>query len=301
MTESARNISDKVGLPPGSLIHIGDVLTTMTRMSVIDYTKENVEERQIQSIAELLPYKESETVTWVVIEGLANVEIVEQIGAMFGIHQLVLEDILNTHQRPKFEEYDEYLYIVLKSLIPEEEDDFSVSYEQVSLLVLKNIVITFKEKADQLFQPIIQRIQTSKGRFRSQGSDYLTYAILDTIVDQCFILIDTLDDATTSLELSLLNSESTKSTLNSIQRLKRELITIRRYVSPIRELMAAMLRSESELIHEKTFVYLRDVSDHAIRIIESIESYRDILSGLLEIYISYPARRRGATAQGGAP
>jgi magnesium transporter len=130
------------------------------------------------------------------------------------------------------------------------------------------------------------RIRNSKGRFRNLGADYLTYAILDTIVDQNFILIDSLDDAITSVEDSLLVSDPTQDTLKTIQQLKREIIGIRRHVSPVRELMTSMLRSESELIEERTHVYLRDVSDHALRVIESVESYREVLTGLLDIYIS---------------
>lgn len=285
MTKSLNNASEKSGLPPGSLIHVGDIHESVTRMSVIDYSKENIEEQEIESVDDILKYKDSNTVTWVIIEGLTNVTIVERIGAIFGIHNLVLEDILNTHQRPKFEEYDDHLYIVLKSLLTENER-FTVAYEQISLLVLKNFVFVFKEKTDDLFKPVQQRLKTSKGRLRSLGSDYLTYAILDTIVDQNFIIIDSLDDAITSVEDSLLTSEPTQDTLHTIQMLKREIISIRRNVSPIRELMSGMLRSESDLINEKTHIYLRDVSDHAIRVIESIELYREILTGLLDIYIS---------------
>ena len=281
MTKSLNDVSDKSGLPPGSLIHVGDVLETVTRMSVIDYSAENFEEQNIQSIDEILKYKNSDTVTWVIIEGLTNVDIIERIGTMFDIHQLVLEDILNTHQRPKFEEYDNHLYIVLKCILPEEVH-FTVTYEQISLIVLKNFVFAFKEKKDDLFHSVQQRIRSRKSRFRSLGTDYLTYVILDTIVDQNFILLDSLDDAITSLENILLTSEPTKNTLNTIQNLKREVISIRRHVSPVRELIAGMLRSESELIDEKTHVYLRDVSDHAIRVTESIESYREILTGLLD-------------------
>jgi len=285
MTESLRNASEKTGLPPGTLVHVGDVLETVTRMSVIDYSKENIEERQIQSVDEVLKYRDSETVTWVMIEGLADVGIVESIGVLFNVHQLVLEDILNTHQRPKFEEYDDHLYIVLKCLLSEGED-FSVGYEQISLLLLENFVFLFKEKTDDLFRPVQQRIRSSKSRFRSLGADYLMYSILDTVVDQNFILIDALDNAITSLEEKILASEPTQSSLNTIQSLKREIIVIRRHVSPVRELMAGILRSESSLIEEKTLIYLRDVSDHVIRVIESIESYREILSGLQEIYFS---------------
>lgn len=284
MSESLSYASDKTGLPPGSLVHVGDVLEPVTRMSVIDYSKEVLEERQIQSLDEILQYKERDSVTWVIIEGLANVGIVEKIGELFGIHPLVLEDILNTHQRPKLEEYDDYLYLVLKSLLPE-DGRFSVSYEQISLLVLENFVFTFKEKTDELFYPVLQRIRNSNSRFRSLCSDYLMYAILDTVVDQGFILIDALDDAVTSVEDELFTSP-TQDTLNTIQMLKREVIIIRRNISPIRELMAGLLRSESGLIHEGTYLYFRDVSDHTTRVIESIESYRDILSGMLDIYIS---------------
>jgi magnesium transporter len=210
---------------------------------------------------------------------------VEKVGELFGIHQLVLEDILNTHQRPKFEEYEDYLYIVLKGMVSVGRQ-FKVDYEQISLLVFDKVVIAFKEKKDELFTPVIQRIRTSKGRFRSLGADFLAYSMLDSIIDQNFVLIDSLDEAITVLEDELLTAEPGKTLLNRIQRLKREIVNVRRYVSPIRDLINEMLRSESRLIDEKTHFYLRDVSDHAIRIVESIELHRDIISGLLDIYIS---------------
>ncbi len=289
MTESLTNHAEKRGLPPGSLIHIGHVLEADTRMSVIDYNMTHLVERQIESLEEILEYKDSDSTTWVIIEGLRDVAIVEKIGLQFGIHPLVLEDILNTHQRPKLEEYDNYLYIVLKSLMPE-NGSFSVNYEQISLVVMKNFVFTFKEKTDDLLQPIMQRIRNSKGRIKSQGADYLTYAILDTVVDQNFVLIDALDETVTTLEDELY-ANPTHETLKKIQRIKREVISIRKHISPVRELMAGLLRSESGLIHEDTHIYLRDVSDHTIRVIESVETYRDILSSLVEIYISSVSNR----------
>lgn len=285
MTESLSNASEKLGFPPGSLIHVGETLEPVTKITVINYSKNKFDEQHIQSIDEVSKYKDSETITWVIIEGLTNIEFIERIGIIFGIHQLVLEDILNTHQRTKLEEHDGYLYIVLKSLAPE-DSQFSIAYEQISLLVLKNCVFAFKEKKDDLFLPVLQRIKTGNSRFRSLGADYLTYAILDTVVDQYFVMIDSLDEAITSLEDNLLTSEPTQDLLNTIQSLRREIITIRRNISPTRELMSGLLRSESELIDEKTQLYLRDVSDHAIRVMEMIESHRDILSGLLDIYIS---------------
>jgi magnesium transporter len=284
MSESFSNSSKKTGLPPGSLVHVGTVLETVTRITLVDYSKESVEERQLHSLHEIQAYRDSDSVTWVIVEGLTNVDVVENIGALFGIHPLVLEDILNTHQRPKFEEYEDYLFLVLKCLLSEAEQ-FSVNSEQISLLVLDNFVFTFKEKADELFYPLLLHIRNGKSRFRSQRGDYLMYAILDTIVDQGFILMDALDDAVTSLE-DVLFANPSPSTLNTIQKLKREVITVKRRMSPIRELMGGLLRSESGLIHESTYLYLRDVSDHTTRVLESVESYREILSGLLDIYMS---------------
>jgi magnesium transporter len=284
MSDSMSSISDKAGMSPGSLIHIGDAYEADTRMSVIDYSKETIEEQVIQSTDEILQYMDKDAVTWLNVEGLKDVEHIESIGKILNIHSLVLEDILNTHQRPKFEEFDDHLYIVLKKLALEDKA-FNISYEQVSILVLDNFVVTFKEKTDDIFVPLKQRLSNSKGRIRNLGSDYLAYAILDTIVDQTFALLDSLDEILESTEEELLTNP-TSGTLVSIQRIKRELIYIRKSVSPLREMLASIMRSDSILIQEKTNIYFRDVYDHALRITESIESYRDMLSGLLEIYIS---------------
>lgn len=285
MSKSLSSPSHKAGLPPGAIVHVGNVHQADTKISLINYNIDSIEERHLESLEELLEYRNSDMVTWVIVEGLSDADLIGRIGDLFDIHPLVIEDILTTHQRPKFEEYDHYLYIVLKSLMSEREE-FTIKDEQVSILVLDHFVFTFKEKSDALFFPVMQRIKTSKGYFRSMGADYLTYAILDVIVDNLFVLIDSLDETTLSLEDSLMTDEATRLTLIRIQKLKRELIQIRKFVSPLRELMGGMLRSDSELIHEKTQIYLRDVSDHAIRVIESIESYQNILAGLLDIYIS---------------
>ena len=285
MTKSLQKASQKSGMRPGSLVHVGTVPVTSSRMTVLDYNPEKIEQAECASVQEILRYKDTKTITWVLIEGLANVDLIQSIGTNFGIHDLVLEDILNTHQRPKFEEYDDHLFIVLKCLLPG-KDRYSVDYEQISLLMLRNFVFVFKEKTDTLFAPLQQRIINSRGRFRSLGSDYLTYTILDTIIDQNFIALDALDETVTELEDSLLELEPTREALYRIQRLKKQIIGMRRHLSPVRELMAAMLRSESQLIDQKTQIYLRDVSDHVIRVIESIELYRDTLTVLLDIYLS---------------
>lgn len=277
--------SEKSGMSPGSLVHIGEQFHQESHITLIRYNSEKYEKQTLYSADDILKYQQEGTVTWVIVEGLTDTSLINKIGQLFGIHELVLEDLLNTHQRPKFEEYDDYLYMVLKGL-QTQGGDFKIKAEQIGILLFKNLVFTFKEKKDDLLEPVYKRIQTSKGRFRSFGSDYLMYAILDTVVDQYFLLIDDLDEDVTTLEDDLLTSDPSQEQLNTIQKLKREIITVKRFISPTRELMAGVLRCESELVTEKTHIYLRDVSDHAIRVIELIESYRDILSGLLDIYLS---------------
>jgi magnesium transporter len=284
MTETLSRASNKAGLPPGSLVHIGEVPETGVRITTVDYNKDIIEEHSIESIDQILQYRVKDTVTWVNIEGLANVDLIGAIGEEFNIHPLVLEDILNTQQRPKLEEYDDYLYCVLKG-ISLGGDGFSVFYEQISILILDNFLFTFKEKQDEIFEPVKRRLRSSKGHFRSQGADYLAYVILDTIVDSYFTLQDSLDDIVDSVEEELLTN-STAETLATIQGVKRELIFIRRSISPLREMLNAILRSESHLIQEKTLIYFRDISDHVLRISESIESSRDMVAGLLDIYIT---------------
>ncbi|MCB1674960.1 MAG: magnesium/cobalt transporter CorA [Halioglobus sp.] len=285
MKESLTDASGKTGLPPGSLVHVGDVLLQHTALSLIDFTKDTFTETPVDTVDTIAKYRDSETVTWLLVEGLADTAVIRRIGELFNIHQLVLEDILNTHQRPKFEEYEDYLFIVIKSLVAQ-EGDFRVVSEQVSLLVLPNFVIVFKEKQDDILSPVQQRIRASKGRFRSRGADFLAYSILDTIIDQGFNVLDLLDDEINALEDGLLGAEQGQAMLNTILRLKREIVGIRRCVSPVRELLNDMLRSESPLIVQDTHIYLRDAYDHAIRILESIEIHRDLLAGLLDIYIS---------------
>lgn len=284
MTDSLSNISDKSGMPPGSLVHVGEVHAVRSRMTLLGYNREILEERTIESISEINQYRDRRAITWVVVEGLSNVEIIESIGKLFEVHPLVLEDILNTHQRPKFEEYENYLYIVLKGLIPA-ESTFAINYEQISILVFENFVFTFKEKVDDMFSPVMQRIRGSKGRFRGLGTDYLAHAILDLIVDQNFAILDSLAETIDAIEEEILTNP-TAQTLKSMQSVKREIIYMRRFISPLRELLTGLTRSDTRLIQETTRIYYRDVLDHVLRVAESLDSFRDILSNLLDVYNS---------------
>jgi len=284
MSRSLKYASDKKGLEPGALVHVGDIHQSVTRMTIVNYNPDHYEERSVSSLEEIAAYHDKKSITWVNVEGLSDASIVESIGQMFHIHPLVLEDILNTHQRPKLEEHENFIFVVLKCLMPE-QNQFSVNYEQISLLLLDNFIFTFKEKADSLLTPVVKRIEKSRGRIRSAGADYLMYAVLDTIIDQNFEIMDQLDETLVSLEDQIFSNPN-PTLLGRIHEIKMEVIKMRRYIAPIRDLTAGLLRSESELIQEPTRIYLRDVHDHILRIIESIETHRDILSSLLEIYLS---------------
>jgi len=293
MADSLESASNKSGMPPGSLVHVGELRDFHARINLVDYNTESFEARSVESITELLPYKNKDTVTWVNIEGIHDVTLIEALGQSFAIHPLVLEDIMNTHQRPKVEEYVDALYIVIKRPMFDREA-LSVDYEQISMLVLDGIVFTFREHIDNLFEPVIRRLRESKGRFRGLGYDYLAYALLDVVVDQFFLFQDAMDLVFEELEDELM-TEPTPETLKTIQRIKREMIYLRRGVSPLREMLGELLRSETYLIQERTKVYLRDVYDHAIRVTEAMESYRDLIAGMLDIYLSSVSNKLNET------
>jgi magnesium transporter len=284
MSDSAEATSLKTGLSPGMLIYTGETPEEAVTISVVDYNKDTFKESTIESIEELLPYRGAGTVTWVNIDGIHDVGLIEAIGKHFDIHPLVLEDILHSKQRSKIEDYDDYLFIVLKDLYLDEKD-ITVRQEQISIIIMEGFVFTFTERQRNLFSPINRRIAGGNGRIRGRGSDYLAYAIIDTIVDHYFVFQDSLDAILDDIEEQLLTNP-TKQTLNDIQSLKREIIFVKRNVTPVREMLAMLLRSESPLILESSDIYYRDVYDHAIRFIETMESYRELITGMLDIYLS---------------
>lgn len=284
MTSSLHSVSQKAGLPPGTLVHVGQPQADAPRITLTHYNSTSFQECSVQQLCELFEPSADQGVTWISVEGLPNPSLLEEIGHQFAIHPLILEDILNTHQRPKFEEYDNCLYLVAKGVAPQQQK-LSPGYEQISIVLLNDVVLTFKEKQDDLFEPLRHRLKNSKGKIRSWGSDYLAYMILDMVVDQYFALEDIIDEAIARIEEDLLDSPC-KETLSSIQRLKNEMVMFKRHVSPLREVLNAIQRSESPLLQHHTQLYFRDVYDHVLRVHEAMESYRDIITGLLEIYVS---------------
>jgi len=276
--------SQKAGLPPGTLIHIGERKTEKPRIRIIDYNEEQVEEKEAKTIEECFPFKDKPTVTWINIDGIHQVDIIEKLGSYFGLHPLLLEDILNTEQRPKMEDFGDYIFFVLKMLYLGDNKE-EMEAEQVSLILGSNFVISFQEREGDVFAPVRDRIRKHKGRIRKAGSDYLAYALLDAIVDNYFLILENVGEKIEDTEQRLAIKPDPE-TLMSIRELKKEMIFLRKSIWPLREVINGLDRSESPLIHESTNAYLRDVYDHTIQIIDTVESFRDMISGMLDIYLS---------------
>jgi magnesium transporter len=290
MAKLIKKRSRKAGLPPGTLVHIGEKKTGEVKIWLIDYDEANYQESEAKTVEECFAFREKPTVTWINVEGVHKVDVVEKLGNCFGLHPLVLEDILNTDQRPKIEVYGDYVYLVLKMLY---DGDLKrpIETEQVSLILGSNFVISFQEgKEGDVFNPVRERIKGGKGLVRKMGSDYLVYSLIDTIVDHYFLILERLGEKIELLEEELV-AHPTDTTLHEIRKFKNEMIFVRRVVWPLREVVSGLGRKESPLIKETTEVYLRDVYDHTIQVMDTVEVYREMLSGMLDIYLSSVSNR----------
>jgi magnesium transporter len=284
--------SKKAGLPPGTLVYTGEQQIEPVRITGIDYDDQHVQEKQVASTEECFPFRETPTVTWINVDGLHDVSVIEKLGKAFDLHPLLLEDILSTAQRPKFEDYEKHLFVVLRML--HFGDDLpTIETEQVSLILGPNFVLSFQERVGDVFDIVRDRIRNGKGRVRRFGADYLAYSLLDAIVDSYFAVLEKVGEKIEDLEEELV-SDPNQATLRRIHGLKREMINLRRSIWPLRELVNGLHRSESTLITKSTSIYLRDVYDHTIHLIDTIESYRDMISGMLDIYLSSVSNRMNA-------
>jgi magnesium transporter len=288
MPGATKRRSAKTGLAPGTLIHIGEIHTDRAKISLCEYDESHFEEKEIHTLEGLMPPPDRRAVTWIHIDGLQDVRLLEQMGVVFGLHPLILEDILNTDQRPKLEDHGDYLYIVLKRFHTEEGS--RLVPEQVSIVLGSNYLISLQEKEGKLLDPVRERLRNDRGRLRKGGADDLAHALLDGIVDGYFSILDHFGEEIETLEEALMSRPSPE-TLRAIQILKRKMILLRKAVWPLREVVGNLSRSDSPLIREVSFLYFRDVSDHTVQVIDTIETYRDMLSGMLDIYLSTISNR----------
>ncbi len=281
----------KAGLPPGSLVYAGDKIEKeKVRLTLFSYSEEVCEEKELSGIEESFKFFEKkDRIKWLNVDELHDTGIIEKIGSFLNIHSLTLEDILNTEQRPKVEEYPEYIFIVLKMIYPNISGDDLVT-EQVSIVLGADYVITFQEVDGDIFGPVRERLKTGKGRIRTMGADYLAYLLMDALVDNYFIILEKFGEEIEEIEEVLLNTPQTD-TLHRIHSLKWDLLSMRKSLWPLREEINNLIKSESVLVKETTILYLKDLYDHTIRAVDIIETLRDLISGMLEIYLSSISNR----------
>ncbi len=279
--------SKKSGLPPGTPTYVGEKKPTDTRITIIEYDEENLREKEAKTIEDCLEAKESSMVTWIRIIGLKQIQLLEDLGKKFNIHPLVVEDILNTTQRPKIEDYNDYLFMVVKNVDFNADD---MESNQVSIILGPNFVISVQEQQEVILQPIMNSIRNNRGIIRRMKNDFLAYAILDAVLDNYFAIIEKLSDRIELVEDELI-SNPVQDTLHEIYHLKQNLIVLRKSIWPFREILSRMERSHFKLIDDKLIIYIRDIYDHSIQVMETVETYRDMLSGMLDIYLSSVSNR----------
>ncbi|CAH2031562.1 magnesium/cobalt transporter CorA [Trichlorobacter ammonificans] len=281
--------SAKEGLPPGTLVHIGEASQHAVAITRFSFSEQELREERECDLAALTPEQAGSRVTWIDVEGVHEVETIRSLGESYSLHPLVLEDIVSTVQRPKVEDYDDYLFLVARMLLPQEGRDFSV--EQVSMVLGRGWLFTFQEGfRGDVFESVRERLRSGKGRIRAQGADYLAYALLDTMVDRYFTVLEQFGERLVLLEEEV-SLHPHPRLLVQLNELKKEAIFLRKTIWPLREVLSFLQRDDTELINETTRIYLRDVHDHAIQAIETVETYRDLLSGMQDLYLSSIANR----------
>jgi magnesium transporter len=284
MVRLIKKSSKTRGLPPGSIVHVGEKKTEKVKISIIDYAIGKFDEKEVKKVEDCFQFKRKPSITWINVDGLHDVEVIEKLGNCYDIHPLVLEDIVNTDQRPKMEDFEKYIFFVLKMLYIDDKTH-EIQSEQVSLILGQNYVISFQEKVGDVFNTVRERIRKGKGRIRKMSADYLAYSLIDAIIDNYFIILERIGEKVESIEQDVVSNPKPE-ILQQIYNLKREMLYLRKSVWPFREVINGLLREESKLIKRGTYVYLRDLYDHTIQVIDTIETFRDMISGMLDIYMS---------------
>lgn len=279
----------KKDLSPGSSVFTGDKKVDQIIITIFNYDEQQFEEKKIESIEELKLLKENAKMLWVNLAGIHDVTLIEKVCEIFGIHSLAIEDILNVNHSPKIEEHDNFLFLILK-MIDFDKTKRDLNIEQISIILGKNYVITFQENTGDVFDVIRERIRTAKGRIRKAGADYLMYRLLDAIVDNYFITLEYVDDKIEFVEEKLLD-ESEDSYLKEIHSLRKDILKLRRAVYPMRDMTYYLQRGENPLIQKSTIMFARDLHDHIANNIETIENYREIINGVLEVHLSNASHR----------
>ena len=275
----------KPGTSPGSLVYVGEQKIQNVKMYLFDFNRDLFEEKDIENVEEIFKYKKNGNITWINIDGVHDTTIIKKIGEYFDIHSLILEDILDTSHRPKIDDMEHYIYISLKMLTVDPITQ-KIGQEQVGIILGDDYILSFQESAEgDVFNPIRERLRTGKGRMRKLGADYFAYCLLDAVIDNYFLVVESIGERIESLDQEIIVNPS-KTTLPKVHNLKNELIKLRKAVWPLRDIVSTLERSESPLFKESTEIYIKDLYDHSVQIIDTIETYRDLVSGLFDIYLS---------------
>lgn len=287
-----RRAGRKSGLAPGTLLHVGEERDAPVRITIIDFDAERMEEREVTNVEDCFPYRDQTSVTWINVDGVHHVDVVERLGRHFGLHPLLLEDIVHTNQRPKLEDFEDYVYIVLRMLYLKEGVDqlIALENEQISIVLGSNVVMTFQEQSGDVFTPIRDRIRENRGRVRKVGADYLAYAIMDIVVDNYFAVLERFGDELEELETALIEAPASD-VLHDIHRMKRIMLGARRAVWPLRDVISVLLRGDNRLFKKSTLIFLRDVYDHTVRVVDITETLREMVAGMHDLYLSRLSNR----------
>jgi len=286
---SAPQRSGKAGLPAGTLVHLGERKTERAAITLIEYAADSLKETHFDSLAACQACAPTQPKLWLNVHGLHEPAVLQEIGKRFQLHPLVLEDILNTDQRPKVDDYGDYLFLVAR-FFAYDAASLTVTTEQVSFVIGTNYVLSFQERPTGNFDPVRDWLRTDKGRIRQLGTDYLAYALLDAVVDRYFTVLEQIGDRTEQLEDDLL-AKPDAAQLQTLHQIKRETLTMRRSIWPLREVVNTLLRNDNRFFAPETQLYLRDIYDHTVHLIESLEAIRDLIAGMLDIYLSSISNR----------
>ena len=284
-----RRATKKPGSAPGTLVHTGEKKVERIRIRYLDYDAGQIEEKELDEISRCFVLKDSPTVSWINVDGLHDVELIREVGERFEWHPLMLEDIVSVGQRAKMEEYDHVVFIILPMLSWNAERG-QVEEEQLSLILGERYVFTFQERFGDVFEGVRERLRNARGRIRQRGPDYLAYALIDAVVDHYFAVIEAVGDVTDELEAEVLVDPAAH-TMHRLHLLKRELISVRRAVWPLREMLTQLLRTEGEYFSRETRVFARDVYDHAVQVAETVDALRDVVAGAVDLYLSTVSQR----------
>jgi magnesium transporter len=281
--------SDKTGLPPGTPVFVGERKQDKTRIEVMDYTPDHLDEIHDAGLDDCARLKDGPGVTWINVNGIHDVRQIEALGRLFELHPLTMEDIVNTTQRPKAEMFDQYIFMVLK-MITYNEGQNDIDIENVSLILGDGYVLSFQEREGDVFEAARRRIRSGKGLVRGARADYLAYALMDGVVDAYFVALEKIGEYIEGIDDQIVLAPET-SHMQEVHRLKREILFLRKSVWPLREEIASIVKFESPLINSSTRIYLRDLHDHTIQIIDLVETFRDILAGMHDTFLSSVSNR----------